>query len=327
MRLHGRDYLSVDDLRPDELWGLIEFARHLKARSAAGDRPPLLAGKTLAMVFEKPSLRTRVSFEVGFSRLGGTVVFLDHQGTPIGARESIGDYGRNLERWCDVLVARTFAHATVEALAESTSIPVINALSDLEHPCQALADAFTLAERHPDLPTAALAYVGDGGNNVCHSLLLTAALLGFRLTVIAPPQFRPRPQVLALAMRLARTSGAILEVTADLGAVAGHDAVYTDTWVSMGTEARAGERREILGRYRVDAALMARAGSDALFMHCLPAHRGEEVTDEVIDSRRSVVFEQAENRMHVQNAILLHLLAPGMPRAASPRPAPAASRF
>ncbi len=306
--LRSKDLLSAAQLSRAEVLMVLETAASVKR----DDRPwrGAFAGRAMVMLFEKPSLRTRVSFEVGFARLGGHAVFLDHQSSPIGKRESVGDYGRNLERWCDVLVARTFSHETILQLAASTSIPVINALSDLEHPCQALADAFTLTERHPDLRSVRLAYVGDGSNNVCHSLLLVAATAGFGLTVVAPPEYAPRAEVLRSAETLAQRSGAALRVTADTSAVAGHDAVYTDTWVSMGTESEAEGRRRALRPYRVDAALMARAGPGALFMHCLPAHRGEEVTDEVIDSPRSAVFDQAENRMHVQNAILLHMLAP-----------------
>ncbi len=307
--LSTKDLLTVAPLSPAEIRRVLATAADVKRDPGlfAGPKGGAFAGRAMVMLFEKPSLRTRVSFEVGFSLLGGVVVFLDHQSERIGKRESIGDYGRNLERWCDVIVARTFEHATIEALASATSIPVINALSEKYHPCQALADALTLAEHLGDLAGAKLAWVGDG-NNVCNSLLLVASKLGFDLTVIAPRGHQPDPAIVALARGFASGTGSVIEVTDDLAAVAGHNAVYTDTWVSMGQQ-DAERRKEALRPYQVNARLMAKAAPGALFMHCLPAHRGDEVTDEVIDSPTSVVFDQAENRMHAQNAILLHLLA------------------
>ncbi len=317
-RIATKDLLSVAALDRQEIQTLMETAAAVKR-----DPRPYrlaLADKTMVMLFEKPSLRTRVSFEAGFARLGGTAIYLDHQGSRLGERESIGDYARNLERWVDVLVARTFLHATIEELAAAASIPVINALSDLYHPCQALADAFSLWERFPEITRVKLAYVGDGGN-VCHSLLLVAAKLGLRLTVITPAGYQPQPEVARLARELAEGSGAAIVITDDLDAVAGHNAVYTDTWVSMGHEGEAAERRVVLSKYQVNGDLMAKAAAGALFMHCLPAHRGDEVTAEVIDSPQSIVFDQAENRMHVQNAILLHMVAPP---AGPPQPPAAA---
>jgi ornithine carbamoyltransferase len=304
-RLAAKDFLTIAALDAAELRLLLETASEIKRDP--GRFRGAFAGRAMAMLFEKPSLRTRVSFEVGFARLGGIAVFLDHRGERIGARESIGDYGRNLERWCDVLVARTFAQATIEALAEATSIPVINALSDTHHPCQALADALTLIEHVGDLTVARLAWIGDG-NNVCTSLIQIAALLGLSITVITPPGHEPDPAIVAAVRAAAAASGAEIALSDDPAAVAGHHAVYTDTWVSMG-QADAARRTAELRPYQVDAALMAEARPGACFMHCLPAHRGDEVTDEVIDSPASVVFDQAENRMHAQNALLLHLLS------------------
>lgn len=308
MRLSGRDYLSVDDLTPDELWGLIDFARHLKARSAAGDRPPLLAGKTLAMVFEKPSLRTRVSFEVGMFQLGGMAVYLGPQDIQLGVRESVADGARNLERMADGIMARTFAHATVTGLAEGAGCPVINGLSDLEHPCQALGDLLTVAERFPRLTEVKIAWVGDG-NNVCHSLLLGAAKLGMSMTVAAPPGYAPAEAIVARAQVIASATGAHLAHLSDPAqAVAGADVIYTDVWASMGQESQREERARIFRPYQVNAALVARAKPTVVIMHCLPAHRGEEVTDDVLDGPHSIVYDQAENRLHAQKALLAMIL-------------------
>jgi len=308
MRLSGRDYLSVDDLAPDELWGVLEFARHLKARAAAGDRPPLLAGKTLAMVFEKPSLRTRVSFEVGMFQLGGLAVYLGPQDIQLGVRESVADVARNLERMADGIMARTFAHATVVGLAESAGCPVVNGLSDLEHPCQALGDLLTILERFPRLSDVRIAWIGDG-NNVCHSLVLGAAKLGLTLTVATPPGYAPSETIVARAQAVASTTGASLAFTTDPGAaVADADVVYTDVWASMGQESEREERARIFRPYQVNAALLARARPTTVVMHCLPAHRGEEITDDVLDGPRSIVYDQAENRLHAQKALLAMIL-------------------
>ena len=308
MRLSGRDYVSVDDLTPDEFWGLIDFARHLKARSAAGDRPLLLAGKTLAMVFEKPSLRTRVSFEVGMFQLGGMAVYLGPQDIQLGVRESIPDAARNLERMADGIMARTFAHATVTGLAEGSGCPVVNGLSDLEHPCQALGDLLTVAERFPRLTEVKIAWVGDG-NNVCHSLMLGAAKLGITMNVAAPPGYAPAEAIAARAQAIAGTTGATLTVGSDPAqAVASADVVYTDVWASMGQESQREERARIFRPYQVNATLLARATPTGVVMHCLPAHRGEEVTDDVLDGPRSIVYDQAENRLHAQKALLAMIL-------------------
>jgi ornithine carbamoyltransferase len=258
----------------------------------------------MLMFFEKPSLRTRLTFEAGMTSLGGAAVFVDQSQSRLDARETLSDIAHNLERWVDVIVLRTFAQETIEGMARYASVPVINALSDLEHPCQALADYFTLQERFGDLKKISLAYVGDG-NNVAHSLLLTCACLGSSIRIATPKGYSPNGD----ARTIARETGARIELLTDPhAAVAGVDAVYTDAWTSMGQEHDAGRRAEIFPPYQVNRKLMAEAAPHATFMHCLPAHRGEEVTDEVMDSENSAVFDQAENRLHVQKSILYLLL-------------------
>lgn len=311
--LPTKDILTVAELSAEDVEDLFATAAAMKAD--AGAFRSTLAGRSAVMIFEKPSLRTRLSFEVGIARLGGHAVFYDHAKERIGERESIHDYARNLERWVDVLIARTFSHQVIERLGAFTRVPVINALSDEFHPCQALADLFTLRERLGPLEGRRIAYIGDG-NNVCHSLMLLAATMGMRMTIVSPEGFRPREDVVLLAEQRASVAGGSVELTGDPRAVAGHDAVYTDAWTSMGQEHEAQQRRATFAPYRVDAELMRKAGAGAFFMHCLPAHRGEEVTDEVIDSPNSIVFDQAENRMHTQNALLVHLLAGGGSSAA-----------
>lgn len=304
--LNFKDFLTAEELSGAAASMLFETATRVKADPPSARSA--LAGRSVVLMFEKPSLRTRLSFEVGVAKLGGHAVYYDHASSRIGERESIHDYARNLERWVDAIVVRTFSHRAIEALARYARVPVINALSDDFHPCQALADLLTLKEHIGSLAGKRLAYVGDG-NNVCRSLLLLGSALGLRLTVISPDGFAPPQAVIDRVRERCSSSGGSLEFSVDPGAVAGHDAVYTDAWTSMGQEAEAQQRRRVFLRYQVDAKLMAAAGPKALFMHCLPAHRGEEVTDEVIDSPRSIVFDQAENRMHAQNALLLHLLA------------------
>jgi ornithine carbamoyltransferase len=306
--LRGEDLLTLHSLDESQLSALFETAAAVKADIGAFARA--LAGKSIIMLFEKPSLRTRVTFEVGPAKMGAHTMYFDHSKERIGEREAIQDYGRNLERWVDVVVARTFSHRTLEELAANCDVPVINALSDLHHPCQALADLFTLHERFGDLRGLQLAWIGDG-NNVCASLMHGAAKLGIAMTVITPPGFEPRQDVLHAARKDAALSGGSIHITDDPQAVAGAQAIYTDVWTSMG--AGDGEqRRRAFAPYQVNDKLMAdtRAGTGpgALFMHCLPAKRGHEVTDAVIDSPNSIVYDQAENRMHTQNALLLHIL-------------------
>lgn len=268
-----------------------------------------LKGRCVAMIFEKPSLRTRVTFEAGIATLGGSPIFLDHRDSRLGERESIRDVARNLERLVQGIVARTFEQRALEEMAEHARIPVINALSDRFHPCQTVSDLFTLEERFGALKGLKLAYVGDG-NNVCNSLLVVASRLGVNIRVATPEGYEPDPAVVADARRAARESHAKIEVfRSPEEAVAGVQAVYTDVWTSMGDEAEAAERERIFAPYQVNARLMSQAAPDAVFMHCLPAHRGLEVTDEVMDSEQSIVFDEAENRLYVQKAILLTLLA------------------
>lgn len=302
-----RDLVTGMEWNAAQLRELFHLAADIKLRA---DRyRGALGGRYLALIFEKPSLRTRVTFEVGIGSMGGSAIFLDHTGTRLGARESIQDVARNLERWVHAIVARTFEQRAVEELAAHASIPVINALSDRYHPCQALADFFTLEEHFGGLRGLKVAYVGDG-NNVCHSLLLAGARLGAHVRVATPAGFEPDAALVAEAKRAAReTRGKIEILHAPEEAVAAAQAVYTDVWASMGQEGEAAERARIFAPYQVNAALMAHAAPDAVFMHCLPAHRGLEVTDGVVDSPQSVVYDQAENRLHVQKAILLTLLA------------------
>jgi ornithine carbamoyltransferase len=300
------DLVSTRDFGPNGVEAVLHLAGIMKARP--GDFRKALAGKQVVMFFEKPSLRTRLTFETGMGSMGGNAYFVDQTHGRVDAREKLSDIAHNLERWVDGIILRTFAQQTIAGMAEHASVPVINALSDLEHPCQALADYFTLQERHGDLTKVCLAYLGDG-NNVAHSLLLTCACLGSSIKVATPQGYEPNAQIVADARKIARQTGAKIELVSDpYAAVAGADAVYTDAWASMGQEHEADQRAKIFAPYQVNRELMAAARPDAAFMHCLPAHRGEEVTDEVMDSECSIIFEQAENRLHVQKAILYLLL-------------------
>jgi len=304
------DLVSTRDLGPQGVEAVLHLAELMKSRPSVFQRS--LAGRQMVMFFEKPSLRTRLTFESGMTSLGGTAMFVDQSHGRLDARETLSDIAHNLERWVDVIVLRTFAHETIDQMARYASVPVINALSDLEHPCQALADYFTLQERFGDLKNICLAYVGDG-NNVAHSLLLTCACLGSSIRIATPKGYEPNAKIVADARKIAKLSGAQIELLTDpRAAVAGVDAVYTDAWASMGQEGEAELRAGIFPPYQVNANLMAEAAPHAVFMHCLPAHRGEEVTDEVMDSEQSVIFDQAENRLHVQKSILYLLLGGGV---------------
>jgi ornithine carbamoyltransferase len=306
------DLTSMSDLTPAAAEGLMELAALVKARPA--DFRSALAGKQIVLFFEKPSFRTRLTFESGIYSLGGHAMFVDQLTSRIGEREPLSDMAHNLERWVDAMVLRTFEHRTVTELAHFASIPVINALSDYEHPCQALADFLTLREKFGDLSKVRLAYVGDG-NNVAHSLMLGAALFGSHIAVATPKGFEPSAEVLAAARKIAIGTGATIQVVNDpLEAVKDADAIYTDVWASMGQEAEIAERARIFDGFKVTPELFVNAAPGAVFMHCLPAHRGEEVEAEVIDSPTSVVFDQAENRLHIQKAILLQLLGGGVRR-------------
>ncbi|MBI4504792.1 MAG: ornithine carbamoyltransferase [Chloroflexi bacterium] len=308
--LRGRSLTCIRDLSIPELAQVLATAASLKRRWRAGDRPRLLPGRVLALLLEKPSLRTRVSFEVAMRQLGGDAVSLLPQEIGLGERESVVDVARVLSRYVDAIVLRTFAHQSVTDMAAQASVPVINGLSDRSHPCQALADLLTIAEHRGRLRGVRVAFVGDGGNNVAHALLLAAAKSGLHLRIACPPGYEPLPDMLASARADAARTGAELDVVYDpAAAVEGADVVYTDVWTSMGQEAEQHLRRAVFATYRVDAPLVARAMPDAIVMHDLPAHRGEEITDDVLDGPRSVVYDQAENRLHAQKAVLVHLLA------------------
>jgi ornithine carbamoyltransferase len=302
--LRGRSFLSITDLAGPELDQILTTAMGLKD---AG-RQPLLTGKTLALVFEKPSLRTRVSFHVAMKHLGGDCIYLSPPEVGLGQRETPADVARVLSRYVDCIAARTFEQETVQELAAHSSVPVINALSDAEHPCQALADLLTIRERKGKLSGLKLAYIGDG-NNVANSLSVGAAMNGMHFRIASPEGYEISSAVLTRALGFAAEEGGSVEQLRDPDeAVAGADIVYTDVWASMGQERDAAVRREDFAGYTVDSALMSRARSDAIFMHDLPAHRGEEVTDDVIDGPQSVVFDQAENRLHAQKALLALIL-------------------
>ena len=304
------DLVSTRDLGPQGVQAVLHLADLMKSRPSVFQRS--LAGKQMVMFFEKPSLRTRLTFESGMVSLGGTAMFVEQSHSRLDAREKLSDIAHNLERWVDVIVLRTFSQETIEGMARHASIPVINALSDVEHPCQALADYFTLTERFGDVRKISLAYVGDG-NNVAHSLLLTCACLGSSIRIATPKGYSCNAEIVADARKLGKHTGAQMEFLTDPhAAVSGVDAVYTDAWASMGQESEAAKRGDVFPPYRVNRKLMAEAAPHAVFMHCLPAHRGEEVTDDVMDSENSVIFEQAENRLHVQKSILYLLLGGGV---------------
>ncbi len=299
-----KDLLSVSDLSGERIRLLIATAANMKS----GGWSNTLERKVLALIFEKPSLRTRVSFEMAMRQLGGYTLCLTPGEVGLGQRESVPDVARVLGRYVDIIAARTFSHQTLESLASYSRVPVINALSDVEHPCQALADLLTIYEKKGKLKGLTLAFIGDG-NNVAHSLLLAAALTGMNFRIASPAGYTVQEGILKLAQKYARDSGAeILCTTEPKTAVKGADIVYTDVWASMGQEAEAQERRKVFANYQVNGKLLSLARKDAIFMHDLPAHRGEEVTDEVIDGPQSVAFDQAENRMHAQKALLVQIL-------------------
>ncbi|MEW6509444.1 MAG: ornithine carbamoyltransferase [Bacteroidota bacterium] len=304
--MRGRDFLSVDDFSGSELRSILALAAEMKVRPKK--YRSALAGKMLAMIFEKPSLRTRTTFTVGVKQLGGDSLLLTPADIDLGKRESVYDVAKNLERMVDGIMIRTFGHEICSSLAAHASIPVINGLTDLEHPCQVVADFQTILEYKKNLKKLKVAYIGDG-NNVAHSLMLIAAKFGTTLVVGTPPDYKPEQRVVERSLALSEESGATITWTPDpLEAARDADVIYTDAWASMGQEAEAEERRKVFKPYQVNRDLFSHAKPDALFMHCLPAHRGEEVTDEIIDSKNSVVFQEAENRLHAQKAIMLELM-------------------
>jgi len=307
--LAGRDLCSVVDLTTTELAAILDLAHDVKANPGAYRWA--LDAKQMVMFFEKASLRTRLTFETAMNTLGGSAMFVDQTQSPLGERESLGDIARNVERWVSVIVLRTYAHDTITEMAQYARVPIVNALSDLEHPCQAIADFMTLQERFGDLTGFNFTYVGDG-NNVCHSLMLTAALLGAHCTVGTPKNYAPKADIVAQARAIANVTGSNITLVNDpIAAVKDADAIYTDVCTSMGFEHEATRRAPIFKPYQVNETLMGHAAASAVFMHCLPAHRNAEVTDAVLDGPQSVVFDQAENRMHAQKALLLMLLGKG----------------
>jgi len=304
----NRHLLTLDDVTRDDVEGLFDLAAALKAKQHQAILYTPLQGKSLAMIFEKPSLRTRVTFEAGMTQLGGHAIYLAPGDIRLGQRETVQDAARNLERWVDGIVARTFSHQMVERLVLYSRIPVINGLSDGHHPVQILCDLFTLWEKRRVIAGLRVAFIGDG-NNVCHSWLQGAAKLGVHFTLACPPGYEPDPAILARAQEDAKASGARLEVIHDPRVAArGADVLYTDVWASMGQEDERARRLRDFQGFQIDGALVDLAGRDVVVMHCLPAHRGEEITDEVMDGPRSIVFDEAENRLHMQKAILVKLL-------------------
>jgi ornithine carbamoyltransferase len=305
-RMAGEDMCSIADLSSAEVRAVLRLAHDVK-RSPRNYRHALDA-KQMVLMFEKASLRTRLSFETGINTLGGNAIFFDHTSSPLGERESIADVARNVERWVDIIVLRTYAHDTITEMAANARVPVINALSDFEHPCQALADFMTLQEHFGSVEGLNFTYLGDG-NNVCHSLMLTGAQLGANVTVATPRGYSPDIEIVTQAREIAQANNCEIRLLQDpQAAVEGADAVYTDVCVSMGFEHEATKRAPIFRPFQVNEALMGKASSHAVFMHCLPAHRNAEVTDGVLDGPQSIVFDQAENRMHAQKALLLLLL-------------------
>lgn len=309
-----RDFLDLSSLGPAELDGLLGLAERFKAELKSGLEHPYLRGKTLAMIFQKPSLRTRITFETGMAQLGGHAIYLGPQDIGIGERESAKDVARNLSRWVDLIMVRTFAHETCVEIAREASVPVINGLTDLLHPCQLLADLMTIREhRGRELRKLRIAFVGDGFN-LAQSWIEAASLERFELRLACPPGYEPDKQFLA---RLRRDETGLLTHDA-AEAVKDADVIYTDTWTSMGREKEAAKRRKDFKAFQVNDALLRHAKSDALVMHCLPAHRGEEITDEVLDGANSVVLDQAENRLHAQKAVMVWLLRPAILSRATP---------
>ncbi|HEX5322710.1 MAG TPA: ornithine carbamoyltransferase [Capsulimonadaceae bacterium] len=304
-RLRGRDFLSISDLNTQEAALVLDVAARLKRSKFDETQTMFAKGQTLAMLFEKPSLRTRVTFEAGMTQLGGNAIYIEGK---LGIRETVPDVARNLDRWVDGIMARTFSHKTLTDLADNAGIPVVNGLSDVEHPCQALADFQTIEEHKGNVAGKKLAFVGDG-NNVAHSLMLLAAKFGMNFALACPAGYEPDQEILKRAQAEAVQNGALVVVTSNpQAAVENADAVYTDVWTSMGQEEESAQRAKIFAPYQLNSALVSLAKNDAVVLHCLPAHRGEEITADVLDGPQSVVFDQAENRLHAQKAVLALVL-------------------
>lgn len=314
--MNATDFLSIKDFSPEEIHHFLDLALRVKHDPVAYGTA--LKSKALAMIFEKPSLRTRVSFDVGIHQLGGFSVYLSPAEINLGKRESVHDVAKNLERMVQGIMIRTFAHEIVECMAGYANVPVINGLTDYSHPCQALADYMTMLEVKGKLAGLKVVFIGDG-NNVAHSLMFAGAQLGAHVWVATPSGYEPKPDAIQWAQKRGAQTGGTCSVTNDPGeAASGADVIYTDVWASMGQEVEAEKRHQIFLPYQVNAALFSSAKSDAIFLHCLPAHRGHEVTDEVIDSQRSVVFQQAENRLHAQKAVMLELMASATGKLSGP---------
>ncbi len=310
VKLKGRDFLTLQDFSPQELISILDYARQLKVRFYAGERIiPLLRGKTLAMIFQKPSTRTRISFEVAMYQLGGYALYLNWNDLQLRRGETIEDTARVLSRYVDGIMARVYDHEDLISLANAASIPVINGLSDMYHPCQIISDMLTIWEKKGKLSGVNVAYLGDGANNVCHSLITGCSKLGLNIKVACPKGYEPKREVLENAYKNAEISGSTIEVIhSPTEAVKDADVIYTDVWISMGQEAEAEKRLRVFPPFQVNSSLLKHAPQDVIVMHCLPAHRGQEITDEVIDGPKSIVWDQAENRLHVQKALLALLL-------------------
>ena len=302
-----KDFVSISKLTVKEIDELFSLSAHLKKELKDGKEHHLLKNKTLAMIFEKPSLRTRVTFETGMFQLGGHAIYLGPKDIQLGKRESIPDGARNLSRWVDCIMARTFAHSTVIELSKNASIPVINALSDREHPCQIMADFFTILEHKGKLNGLKIAYVGDS-NNVCNSIILFCSIYGLNLRIASPKGYEPDPSILEAADNIKNKTYEVVVVNEPESAVKDADVIYTDVWASMGEEKEKEERLKVFRDFQINTDLVSKARKDVIVMHCLPAHRGEEITDEVIDGPHSVVLDEAENRLHTEKAILVKLL-------------------
>lgn len=305
--MKGKSLVSIADLSREEIWQIWELAAELKRKQKVGEPHRILEGNQLAMVFQKPSLRTQVSFETGMTQLGGHALYLGPDHIALGKRESVPDIARVLGRMVDGIMARVFAHKDVATLAEYAGVPVINGLSDDEHPCQSLTDLFTIYEKEHRVEGINLTYIGDG-NNVAASLLLTAAKVGMNITLISPNGYEVKPRYVQEARADAAYTGSRIQFSDDPDDIAGSDVIYTDTWASMGQEAEAEQRAQIFRLFQVNEELVRQAGTNPLVMHCLPAHRGQEITDAVMDGPNSVVFDQAENRLHVQKALMALLI-------------------